>query len=69
MVQLNTLGRIAEKVNQPLHRVAYIIRTRPHIKHVAKAGRTRLFDEAAVAQIRHELNAIDARSSAGVPKE
>jgi len=62
-IRLNTIGRLAEKLHQPVSRIAYVIRTRPHIQHVAVAGRTRLFDEQAVAQVRHELNAIDARQA------
>jgi len=59
--RLNTTGRIAATLGVPAHRVAYILTTRPHIKPSALAGRVKLYDRRAVAQIRHELNAIDAR--------
>jgi hypothetical protein len=59
--QLNTSGLIAKKVNAPLHRVLHVLRTRPHIKPAAYAGHVRLYDARAVAMVRHELNAIDAR--------
>jgi hypothetical protein len=61
--QLRTAGVIARELNVPLTRVLYILRTRGHIEPVARAGRLRLFDRNAVAQVRHELNAIDARLS------
>ena len=44
-----------------LHRVQYVLRTRQHIQPAARAGNLRLFDRRAVAMVRHELNAIDAR--------
>ena len=43
-----TIGDIARRLGQPDHRIEYLIRTR-NIPHVARAGRYRLFDEAAVA--------------------
>lgn len=60
-VQLLTSGRIASEEKQPLHRIAYILATRPHIRPAARAGNLRLYDRRAQAMIRHELNAIDAR--------
>lgn len=60
---LNTPGVIARELKVPLHRVLYILRTRKHIAPRAIAGKLRLFDERAVALIRHELNAMDARRS------
>jgi len=62
---LDTTGRIAGKLGVPLHRVSYIIRSR-RLKPAALAGRLRLYDREAVAMIRHELNAIDARRNCGV---
>lgn len=59
--RLFTIGRIAEVVRAPIHRVQYILATRDHIRPSAVAGNARLFDSIAVAQVRHELNAIDAR--------
>lgn len=57
---LDTSGHLAAKLDVPVHRIVYVIRTR-HIPPAAFAGRLRLFDRAAVARIRYELNAIDAR--------
>lgn len=59
--QLNTVGKIAAELRVPLHRVQYILRTRSHIRPTAKAGPLRLFDRQALAMIRHEINAQDAR--------
>ena len=57
---LDTPGRIASKLGVSTYRVQYVIATRS-ILPAAYAGRLRLFDREAVALIRHELNAIDAR--------
>ena len=59
--KLITSGVIAAEVNAPLHRVLRILATRPHIRPAARAGTLRLYDRGAVAMVRHELNAIDAR--------
>ncbi|MCH7728353.1 MAG: hypothetical protein IH991_18030 [Planctomycetes bacterium] len=59
--RLRTPGVIAEEVNGSLQRILYVLRTRPHIKPTALAGRLRLYDRSAVAMVRHELNAIDAK--------
>jgi hypothetical protein len=58
---LLTPGRIAERLGAPLPKVLYILSTRPHIQPSARAGCLRLFDRHAIAQVRHELNAIAAR--------
>ncbi|MCL4743294.1 MAG: hypothetical protein KJZ54_13950 [Phycisphaerales bacterium] len=58
---LLTAGRIAEAVDEPLHRVLHVLQTRGHIKPAARAGTLRLYKRDAIAQVRHELNAIDAR--------
>ncbi len=59
--RLRTPGVIARQLGEPLSRVQYVLRTRPHIKPTALAGRLRLYDRRAVAMVRHELNSIDAR--------
>lgn len=62
--KLITPGVIATEVRAPLHRVLHILATRPHIQPAARAGTLRLYDRAAVAKVRHELSAIDARRQA-----
>ena len=59
--QLITPGVIASKLGVPIHRVTNVLSTRKHIQPRARAGNLRLFDQEAVAMVRHELNAIDAQ--------
>ncbi|WP_345688628.1 hypothetical protein [Novipirellula caenicola] len=59
--QLITSGLIAVTLNESARRVRGVLATRPDIKPAAFAGRTRLYTSAAVARVRHELNAIDAK--------
>ena len=59
--KLITPGVIAHELRQPLHRVLNVLSTRLHIQPAARAGTLRLYDRKAVAMVRHELNAIDAR--------
>lgn len=59
--RLRTPGVIARELGESLQRVQYVLRTRPHIKPAALAGRLRLYDRQAVAMVRHEINAIEAR--------
>jgi hypothetical protein len=61
--KLITPGVIASELSQPLHRVLHVLATRGHIRPSARAGTLRLYDRQAVAMVRHELNAIDARRS------
>lgn len=63
--KLVTVGVIAAELGVPVDRVCRILRLRTHIKPRAYAGNTRLFDNAAIAQVRHELNAIAARRAGG----
>lgn len=56
-----TAGKIAEAVDAPLHRVIRILATRRHIRPAARAGMLRLYEHQAIAQVRYELIAIDAR--------
>ena len=60
-----TAGVIARELNEPLHRVQHILNTREHIQPVGRAGRLRVYTAEAVAQVRHELHAIDARNASG----
>ena len=63
--RLNTTGHIAAALGVPIHRVRWVLDTRPDIRPTAYAGRARLYSAAAVARIRHELTAIEARRDAG----
>ncbi|HVS36837.1 MAG TPA: hypothetical protein VMS17_14855 [Gemmataceae bacterium] len=59
--QLITAGVIAAELHEPIHRVLRVLATRRHIRPSARAGTLRLYTRRAVAMVRHELNAIDAR--------
>ena len=65
LVSLNTTGKIARICCADRHRVEYVIRSCPDIRPTALAGRTRLYNAAALARIRYELNRIDAARKAG----
>lgn len=62
--KLITVGVIAEELRVPIHRVTRILATRQHIQPSALAGNVRLYKRDAIAQVRHELSAIDARRHA-----
>ena len=62
---LVTVGVIAAELGISVDRVCHILRTRSHIRPRAYAGNTRLFDNATIAEVRHELNAIEARRGVG----
>jgi hypothetical protein len=57
-VRLTTPGVIAAELGVPLHRVTYVLATRPHIRPAARAGVFRLYNKEAVTQVRQELEAI-----------
>lgn len=61
--QIITPGVIARELREPIHRVTRILATREHIRPLARAGTLRLYHRHVIAQVRHELNAIDARRS------
>lgn len=65
---LLTPGRIAAELDEPLHRVLNVLRSRPHIQPAARAGTLRLYRTEVVAMVRHELNAIDARRAGGASR-
>lgn len=58
---LRTTGVMASELGEPLHRVQHVLASRSHISPVAFAGILKLYDSEALAQVRHELTAIDAR--------
>ena len=58
-IALLTIGEIARHINQPLHRVDYVIRTRG-IQPLARAGGSRVFSKQAMEEIAEALSQIDA---------
>ena len=55
---LSTVGVIARRLRNPLHRVEYVISSRG-IQPDGMAGNARVFSDAAVARIKSELQRID----------
>lgn len=53
-----TVGEIARRLQAPLHRVEYVIRSRS-IQPASRAGNARVFSEADVDHIAGELRRID----------
>lgn len=60
---LYTVGRIARHLQEPIHRIEYVLTTRRGIEPAARAGRLRLFNSAQVEQIRRAIAEIDVRTS------
>ena len=58
-----TVGEIARRMNEPMHRIEYVVRTR-HIQPTGWAGNLRVFAEADVERITAELRRIDKQKSA-----
>jgi hypothetical protein len=54
MTQALTVGTIAERLHEPIHRVQYVIRSR-QIEPVQRAGQIRVFDEKAIQRIGREI--------------
>lgn len=61
-----TVGTIARRLNESLHRVEYAIRTRD-IEPAGIAGNLRIFNEDAIEQVATALREIDIRREGGVP--
>jgi hypothetical protein len=55
-----TVGEIARRLGQPVHRVEYVLRSR-RIPPAGKAGNCRVFAEEDVDRVRSALAAIDRR--------
>jgi len=60
---LATLGTVSEQLGQPVHRIAYILRTRKHIQPTATAGRLRLFNQQTIELIKAEIETIDSKGA------
>lgn len=59
-----TAGVIAEHVGESYVRVMGVLKRRPHIAPLYRAGNTRLYPPDAIEQVRAELAAIDAKPTA-----
>jgi hypothetical protein len=60
-----TISTIAKELSVERHRVVWLVATHS-IPHAAMIGHTRVFDDAAVALIRAEIDRIDAAKAKGV---
>lgn len=56
---LPTVGEISRRLDVPLHRIEYVIRSR-QIEPVSVAGNSRVFSEQQVQLIASELRRIEA---------
>lgn len=59
-----TPGDIARELGEAWHRVAYVLKRRPHIRPLRRVGAVCAYAPEAVALVRAELAAIDARRPA-----
>jgi hypothetical protein len=59
-----TVGEIARRLGQPIHRIEYVIRARC-IRPCGRAGNARVFTEDAVEVIASELQRIDSAKGRG----
>jgi hypothetical protein len=57
---LPTVGEIARRLGEPVHRVEYVLRTRD-IEPAGMAGNSRVYTEEDLARVAEELRLIDAR--------
>jgi len=62
-VKLLTTGELARRLDVAPRHVRHLVLA-CGIRHVALAGRARLFDNAALARLRHEVKARRARACA-----
>lgn len=56
--QVTALGEIARRLDEPIHRIAYVIRTRK-IKPLLTTGGRHFYSEASIQRIAGELRRID----------
>jgi hypothetical protein len=57
---LPTVGEIARRLGQPVHRIEYVVRSR-QIAPAGRAGGLRIFTEDVVEQIAAVLSSMDRR--------
>lgn len=64
ITRLLTVGEIAARLGQPIHRVSYAIKSRG-IRPAAKAGQLRVFSTECIAQVQDALDEADDRREVG----
>ncbi len=55
-----TTGQIASRLNEPIHKIEYVLRTRG-IEPIAVAGNARIFTEDDIERVADALRDIDIR--------
>ena len=63
-ISISSIGQIATRLNEPIHRIEYAVKSRA-IVPCALAGNARVFDEAAVERIAAALRDIDGQRDRG----
>jgi hypothetical protein len=62
---LLTVGEIARRLDRPMHRIEYLLRSR-HVKPSGRAGNALVYGESDVTFIAAELQRMDAERSSEV---
>jgi hypothetical protein len=65
--RLITIGEIARRTREDIHRIEYILRTRS-IRPCGMAGNARVYSEDAIDLITTELQRIDAARDGGAAR-
>lgn len=65
---LATIGKIARQLNEPVHRIEYILRSRG-IRAESRAGNCRVFSATAVDRIASEIRRIDSEKGSEISKQ
>ena len=60
-----SIGAIAKRFGVEVHQVEYVLRSRPDLTPVGRAGAANLYDEPTVERIGHILREIAAKKHAG----
>jgi hypothetical protein len=70
MVNGLTVGEIANRLGEPLHRVQYVLRTRWQLRPACRVGNARVYNESDLQFIAGELRRIAiAKGLIPVPRE
>jgi hypothetical protein len=59
-----TVGEIARRLGEPIHRIEYVLRTR-NIRPSGLAGNCRVYPDKDVERIAAELQRVDSRKDGG----
>jgi hypothetical protein len=59
-----SVGEIARRLGEPVHRIEYVLRTR-NIRPSGMAGNCRVYAEEDIERVAAELRRIDARKDGG----